>query len=59
MDRDGLGDDDMRIRLKREDTFDYLRRDFNKYYDKENHTICQKYGWTMGYYITLGVWEDE
>lgn len=59
MDREKLKKDDMRIRLKRDDTFDYLRRDFKKHYDEENHNICQKYGWTMEYYKTLGVWEDE
>ena len=58
MDREKLKKDDMRIRLKRDDTFDYLRRNFKKHYDEEDHNICQKYGWTMGYYKTLGVWEN-
>lgn len=59
MDREKLKKDDMRIRLKRDDTFEYLRRDFKKHYDEDDHNICQKYGWTMEYYKTLGVWEDE
>ena len=58
MDREKLKKDDMRIRLKRDDTFDYLRRNFKKHYDEDDHNICQKYGWTMGYYKTLGVWEN-
>ena len=59
MDREKLKKDDMRIRLKRDDTFDYLRRDFKKHYDEEDHNICQKYGWTMEYYETLGVLGNE
>ncbi|MFA5179740.1 MAG: hypothetical protein WC405_00340 [Syntrophales bacterium] len=50
---------DMRIRLKRDSTFDYLKKGYKEYYDKENHNIAQKYGWTMEYYKGLKVWEEE
>ena len=55
----GLKPDDMRIRLKRDDTFDYLRKRYKEHYDKEDHHICQKYGWTMEYYKGRKIWEEE
>lgn len=59
MDRENLSADDMRIRLRRDNAFDYLRRLFEEHYGKANHNISQKYGWTMEYYKDLGIWEDK
>jgi hypothetical protein len=59
MDREGLKPDDMRIRLKRDATFDYLKKSYKKHYDEEDHNIAQKYGWTMEYCKGLQVWEEE
>ena len=58
MDREDLKPDDMRIRLKRDSTFDYLKKLYQEHYDKENHNIAQKYGWTMEYCRGLKVWEE-
>lgn len=49
---------DIKITLRREGTFDYLNGGYSNYYAKENHNICQKYGWTIQYYKKIGVWED-
>jgi hypothetical protein len=59
MAREGLTPADMRIRLKRESTFDYLRKHYQEHYDKEDHHIAQKFGWTMEYYKDAEVWEDD
>lgn len=59
MAREGLKPADMRIRLKRDSTFDYLKERYQEHYDKEDHHIAQKYGWTMEYYKGLKVWEEE
>jgi hypothetical protein len=59
MAREGLTPADMRIRLKRESTFDYLRKHYQEHYDKEDHHIAQKFGWTMEYYKDVEVWEDD
>lgn len=55
----GLKTDDMRIRLKRDSTFCYLKRSYQEHYEKENHNIAQKYGWTMEYCKYHKVWEDD
>ena len=59
IDREGLKPDDMRIRLKRDATFDYLKKRYKEHYDKEDHNIAKKYGWTMEYCKGLNVWEEE
>lgn len=59
MNRQELQPVDMRIRLKRDSTFNYLRNNHQEHYDKEDHHIAQKYGWTMEYYKGLKVWEEE
>ena len=59
MDREKLTPDAMRIRLKRDSAFDYLKKRYQEHYDKEDHHIAQKYGWTMKYCKDLNVWEDE
>ena len=59
MAREGLKPADMRIRLKRDSTFDYLKEGYQEYYNKEDHNIAQKYGWTMEYCKGLKVWEEE
>ena len=59
MAREGLTPADMRIRLKRDSTFDFLKKDYEKYYNNEDHNIAQKYGWTMEYCKGLKVWEEE
>jgi len=59
MDHEGLGPHDMRIRLKRDATFDYLKKRYKEHSDKEDHNIAQKYGWTMEYCKGLNVWEEE
>jgi len=59
MDHEGLRSDDMRTRLKRDATFDYLKKRYKEYSDKEDHNIAQKYGWTMEYCKGLNVWEEE
>ena len=58
MARERLKPADMRIRLKRDSMFDYLKTHYQKHYDKEDHHIAQKYGWTMEYCKGLKVWED-
>jgi len=59
MAREGLKPADMRIRLKRDSTFEYLKERYQEHYDKEDHNIAQKYGWTMEYCKGLQVWEEK
>ncbi len=56
---EGLKPADMHIRFNRDSTFDYLKKRYKEYYDKEDHNIAQKYGWTMEYCKGLKVWEEE
>ncbi len=59
MNREKLKKKDITIRLRRESNFSFLKKSFEEHYENGNHNISQKYGWTMEYYKTLGVWEDE
>lgn len=49
---------DITIRLGRENIYNHLEHNFKKYYNKEDHKISQKYGWTIQYYKQVGVWKD-
>jgi hypothetical protein len=59
MAREKLKPADMRIRLKRESTFDFLKKRYEEHYNKEDHHIAQKFGWTIEYCKGLQVWEEE
>ena len=59
MAREGFKADDMRIRLKRECTCDYLNKRHQEHCAKEDHHIAQKFGWTIEYFKGLQVWEKE
>lgn len=50
--------EDMKIMLRRNNIFGILTERFLKYNRKEEHGICQKYGWTIQYYKKKGVWEN-
>lgn len=58
MNKESLSKQKIKSRLRREDIFSYLRDRFNENYQKENHNISQKYGWTIQYYKKLEVWEN-
>lgn len=58
MQKTSLSKQKIKSRLRREDTFNYLRDSFNKNYQEEKHNISQKYGWTIQYYKKLEVWEN-
>ncbi len=59
MAREGLKPADMRIRLKRDSLFEYLKECYQEHHAKEDHNIAQKYGWTMEYCKALKVWEEK
>ena len=50
---------EIKIRLRRENIYNHLKKKFKEFYEEENHNISQKYGWTIQYYKQIGVWEDE
>lgn len=58
MNKESLSKQKIKSSLVRENIFNYLRDGFNENYQKENHNISQKYGWTIQYYRKLGVWEN-
>jgi hypothetical protein len=58
MNKESLSKHKMKSRLRREDIFTHLRDRFNENYQKENHNISQKYGWTIQYCKKLEVWEN-
>jgi len=58
MNKESLSKQKMKSRLRREDIFTHLRDRFNENYQKENHNISQKYGWTIQYCKKLEVWEN-
>ena len=58
MNREKLKKKDMTIRLRRENNFCFLKEEYKKHYEKNNHNISQKYGWTIQYYKNLGIWEN-
>lgn len=58
MNKESLSKQKMKSRLRREDIFTHLRDRFNENYQKENHNISQKYGWTIHYCKKLEVWEN-
>jgi hypothetical protein len=59
MAREKITPADMRIRLRRNSTFDYLKMKYKEHCDNEEHHIAQKYGWTMEYCKSHKVWEEE
>lgn len=59
MDSEELKKTDITITLRRENIFSYLNDDFDKYYEDNNHSISQKYGWVIQYYKNFGVWEND
>ena len=58
MQKQSLSKQAIKSRLRRENIFDCLRDNFKENYQKENHNICQKYGWTIEYCKKLEVWEN-
>ncbi len=50
--------EDMKIMLRRNNIFGILTECFQKHNEKEEHSICQKYGWTIQYYKQKEVWEN-
>jgi hypothetical protein len=58
MQKESLNRQKIKSRLRREDIFNFLRNSFNDNYQKENHNICQKFGWTIQYYKKSEVWEN-
>jgi hypothetical protein len=58
MNKESLSRQKIKSTLRREDIFSYLQRRFNEHYEKENHNISQKFGWTIQYCKKLEVWEN-
>ena len=58
MQKQSLNKQQIRVLLRREDIFNCLTETFKENYQKENHNISQKYGWTIQYYKKLEVWEN-
>lgn len=59
MKNESIKKQDIKISFRREDIFNYLKLNCNKYFKEEKHNIYQKYGWTIQYYSLSGVWEDD
>ena len=57
-DNESLKDQDIKIMLKRNYVFDKLCEYYKKHNKNEEHSISQKYGWTIQYYKDKGVWEN-
>jgi len=58
MQKESLSKQKIKSRLSRENIFNCLRDRFKENYQKENHNISQKYGWTIQYFKKLEVWEN-
>lgn len=58
MQKESLSKQKIISRLKRENIFICLSDRFKDNYQKEKHSISQKYGWTIQYYKKLEVWEN-
>jgi hypothetical protein len=45
--------------LKREKVFTYLVSQYKEFNEKNNHSVKQKYGWTIQYFKSKGVWPND
>jgi len=45
--------------LKREKTFAFLVDNYKEFNVKHNHSVKQKYGWTIQYFKSKGVWPND
>ena len=55
---ESLTEQNLKIKFSRNRVFDKLDEEYKKFNKKEEHDICQKYGWTIQYYKSKGVWRN-